>query len=86
MGNELPEEEKLKRLLLAFKKRIEAAYGNGATKLFQGMEKKLMKSLLINTSEAHLKYLLENIGLEKENYELCQVIKEVLEERETNKG
>lgn len=77
----MPEEEKLKRLLLDFKKRIEVVYDDGATKLFQGMEKKLMKSLLINTSEAHLKYLLDNIGLEKENYELCQVIKEVLAER-----
>lgn len=77
----MPEEEKLKQLLLGFKKRIEVAYDTGATKLFQGMEKNLMKSLLIKTSEAHLRYLLENIGLEKENYELCQVIKEVLAER-----
>ena len=58
----------------------------GRLNCFKEWKKKLMKSLLINTSEAHLKYLLENIGLEKENYELCQVIKEVLEERETNKG
>ena len=47
----------------------------------KGMSKEQMKQLFRMRDKESLQELLKEVGLKNENYEVCQAIKEVLEEK-----
>jgi len=55
--------------------------GRAIIMIAQTMTKEQMKDVFRNRNEKDLKYILERIATKEEMYEICQVIKDVLDEK-----
>lgn len=73
-------QEQFRQLSSTFDK-MKDSIMNAVDVLTKGMSKEEMKVIFRNQNTSLLKEVLEKAGLQKENYEICQAIKEVLEEK-----
>ena len=72
--------EKLRELVSAYKA-MDEQINDTIDLMIKGLSKDQLKELFRQVNRDYLKMILEEIALVKENYEACQAIKEVMEEK-----